>query len=409
MVSQGIQMIGISMALIGWFMVIVVCAMPMWKVTAFVGANIITAQTVWQGMWMNCVVQSTGQMQCKVYDSMLALPQDLQAARAMIIISILTGVFGVILSIAGGKCTNCIEEERSKSKACILAGALFIVSGFLVIIPVSWSAHTIITNFYNPLLIESQRYDLFTMGRIGKEIAGQIISFVGLILVAVTCGIPMWRVTSFIGANIVTGQTIWDGLWMNCVMQSTGQMQCKLNDSVMRLSKDLQAARALVIISLLVGFIGFIITFVGAKCTGCLDKDSSQAKVVIISGCLFIVSAVLVLIPVCWSAAITITDFQSVLTIETQKRELGASIYIGWAAAALLLLGGIILTTSCPPQNPMYGYPGYPPAQVYPYAGPANYGPVYAPSSSQPYTAPGSYAPTKPYGAPTAYSARQYL
>nr|XP_033952856.1 claudin f [Pseudochaenichthys georgianus] len=247
------------------------------------------------------------------------------------------------------------------------------------------------------------------MGRIGKEIAGQIISFVGLILVAVTCGIPMWRVTSFIGANIVTGQTIWDGLWMNCVMQSTGQMQCKLNDSVMRLSKDLQAARALVIISLLVGFIGFIITFVGAKCTGCLDKDSSQAKVVIISGCLFIVSAVLVLIPVCWSAAITITDFQSVLTIETQKRELGASIYIGWAAAALLLLGGIILTTSCPPQNPMYGYPGYPPAQVYPYAGPANYGPVYAPSSSQPYTAPGSYAPTKPYGAPTAYSARQYL
>ncbi|KAK5929901.1 hypothetical protein CgunFtcFv8_011093 [Champsocephalus gunnari] len=247
------------------------------------------------------------------------------------------------------------------------------------------------------------------MGRIGKEIAGQIISFVGLVLVAVTCGIPMWRVTSYIGANIVTGQTIWDGLWMNCVMQSTGQMQCKLNDSVMRLSNDLQAARALVIISLLVGFIGFIITFVGGKCTGCLDKDSSQAKVVIISGCLFILSAVLVLIPVCWSAAITIADFQSVLTIETQKRELGASIYIGWAAAALLLLGGIILTTSCPPQNPMYGYPGYPPAQMYPYAGPANYGPVYVPPSSQPYTAPGSYAPTKPYGAPTAYSARQYL
>ncbi|XP_063762654.1 claudin-3-like [Eleginops maclovinus] len=409
MVSQGIQIIGISMALIGWFMVIVVCAMPMWKVTAFVGANIITAQTVWQGMWMNCVVQSTGQMQCKVYDSMLALPQDLQAARAMIIISILTGVFGVILSIAGGKCTNCIEEERSKSKACILAGVLFIVSGFLCLIPVSWSAHTIITNFYNPLLIESQRPSLFTMGRIGKEIAGQIISFIGLIGVSVTCGIPMWRVTSYIGANIVTGQVIWDGLWMNCVMQSTGQMQCKLNESVMKLSKDLQAARALVIISLLVGFIGFIITFVGAKCTGCLDKDSSKAKVVIMSGCLFIISAVLILIPVCWSAAITITDFQSVLTIETQKREIGASIYIGWASAALLLVGGIILTTSCPPQKPMYGYPGYPPAQMYPYAGPANYGPVYAPPSSQPYTAPGSYIPNKPYAAPTAYSARQYL
>ncbi|XP_068441913.1 uncharacterized protein [Clinocottus analis] len=417
MVSQGIQIIGISIALVGWFMVIVVCALPMWKVTAFIGANIITAQTIWQGMWMNCVVQSTGQMQCKVYDSMLALPQDLQAARAMVIISILTGAFGVILSIAGGKCTNCIEDERAKAKACILAGVLFIISGLLCLIPVSWSANTIIHNFYSPVVVASQRRSLFTMGRIGKEVAGQVISFIGLVGVAVTCGIPMWRVTSFVGANIVTGQTIWDGLWMQCVMQSTGQMQCKLNESVMSLARDLQAARALVIISLIFGFIGFIITFIGAKCTGCLKNDSSKAKVVIIGGCFIIVCAVLVLIPVCWSAAITITDFQNPLTVDSQRREIGASIYIGWASAAVLLIGGITLTTSCPPQKPMYGYPGYPPAPMYPYAGPgvnpppygSAYGPVYAPASSQPYTGTGTYVASKPYAAPTGYSARQYL
>ncbi|XP_039986580.1 claudin-4-like [Xiphias gladius] len=181
MVSQGIQIIGISMAVIGWFMVIVVCALPMWKVTAFIGANIITAQTIWQGMWMNCVVQSTGQMQCKVYDSMLALPQDLQAARAMIIISILTGIFGLVLSIAGGKCTNCIEEERSKAKACILAGILFIVSGLLCLIPVSWSANTIITNFYNPLLIEAQRYELGAALYIGWAAAALLLMGGGLL------------------------------------------------------------------------------------------------------------------------------------------------------------------------------------------------------------------------------------
>ncbi|XP_061136779.1 claudin-4-like [Syngnathus typhle] len=160
MVSQGVQMIGVSMAAVGWLMVIVVCALPMWKVTAFVGANIITAQTIWQGLWMNCVVQSTGQMQCKVYDSMLALEQDLQAARAMIIVSIITGIFGVMLAIVGGKCTNCMEEEASKARAAILAGVLFLVSGLLCLIPVSWSAHVIITNFYNPLVFASQRYEL---------------------------------------------------------------------------------------------------------------------------------------------------------------------------------------------------------------------------------------------------------
>lgn len=251
------------------------------------------------------------------------------------------------------------------------------------------------------------------MGRIGKEVAGQIISFIGLVGVAVTCGIPMWRVTSYIGANIVTGQIVWDGLWMNCVMQSTGQMQCKMNESVMRLSRDLQAARALVIISIVFGAIGFMITFIGAKCTSCLKKESNMAKVVITGGCLIIFAGILILIPVCWSATITITDFQNPITVEAQRREIGASIYIGWASAGLLLIGGIILTTSCPPQQPMYGYPGYGPAPAYPYMGPvakpAIYGPVYAPAPSQPYTGTGSYVPSKQYAPPTTYSAGQYL
>uniref|UniRef100_A0A3Q3B5Y7 Claudin n=1 Tax=Kryptolebias marmoratus TaxID=37003 RepID=A0A3Q3B5Y7_KRYMA len=150
----------IVMAAIGWLLVVVVCGLPMWKVSAFIGANIITAQTIWEGLWMNCVVQSTGQMQCKVYDSVLALPQDLQAARAMIIISILLGIFGVAMSIAGGKCTNCIEVEQSKSKVCIASGVLFVTSGLLCLISVSWSAHTIINNFYNPLLLNAQKYEI---------------------------------------------------------------------------------------------------------------------------------------------------------------------------------------------------------------------------------------------------------
>lgn len=248
------------------------------------------------------------------------------------------------------------------------------------------------------------------MGRIGKETAGQTISFIGLVGVAVTCGVPMWRVTSYIGANIVTGQIVWDGLWMNCVMQSTGQMQCKLNSSILSLTTDLQAARALVVVSLVFGFIGFIISFIGAKCTSCLDKDSSMAKVVIISGCLIIVAGILVLIPVCWSAAYTISDFMNPLTVATQRREIGSAIYVGWASAAILLIGGIILTTSCPPQKQVYGYPGYQPAvHAYSSPNPGTYGPVYAPPSNRPYSATGSYVPSKPYAVPASYPASQYL
>uniref|UniRef100_A0A8C6NN19 Claudin n=1 Tax=Nothobranchius furzeri TaxID=105023 RepID=A0A8C6NN19_NOTFU len=113
MASQGLQILGILLSFIGWLGTIVACALPMWRVTAFVGANIVTAQIIWEGLWMNCVVQSTGQMQCKVYDSLLALPQDLQAARAMVIISIIIGVFGTLMAVVGGKCTNFIQPQHS--------------------------------------------------------------------------------------------------------------------------------------------------------------------------------------------------------------------------------------------------------------------------------------------------------
>uniref|UniRef100_A0A3Q0RK97 Claudin a n=1 Tax=Amphilophus citrinellus TaxID=61819 RepID=A0A3Q0RK97_AMPCI len=138
MASAGFQILGTALCIIGWIGIIVICALPQWKVTAFVGQNIVTAQTTWEGIWMTCVVQSTGQMQCKVYDSMLALPQDLQAARALVVIAILTGIIGIMLALAGGKCTNCsfynpLDAQKRELGASLFigwgAGALLIIGG----------------------------------------------------------------------------------------------------------------------------------------------------------------------------------------------------------------------------------------------------------------------------------------
>ncbi|XP_070684796.1 claudin-4-like [Pempheris klunzingeri] len=160
MTSKGMQMVGCALALIGWIGVIVVCGAPTWRVTAFIGNSIVTSQTIWEGIWMSCVVQSTGQMQCKVYDSMLALGTDLQAARALVVVSIVTGIVGLLIAFAGGKCTNFIPEERAKARASVAAGVVLIISGLLCFIPVSWTASIIIRNFYNPLIVDSQKREL---------------------------------------------------------------------------------------------------------------------------------------------------------------------------------------------------------------------------------------------------------
>ncbi|CAM9298258.1 unnamed protein product [Lampetra planeri] len=135
---------------------------------------------------MNCVVQSTGQMQCKVYDSMLALPQDLQAARAMaaralVVIAIIVCVFGILLGIVGGKCTNFVEEERQKCKVAIAGGIVFIIASLLVLIPVCWTANTIIRDFYNPVMINAQRRELGASLYIGWGSAGLLFLGGGLL------------------------------------------------------------------------------------------------------------------------------------------------------------------------------------------------------------------------------------
>lgn len=181
MVSAALQMLGTALCIIGWIGTIIVCALPQWKVTAFIGQNIVTAQTNWEGIWMSCVVQSTGQMQCKVYDSMLALSSDLQAARALIIIAILVGIFGILLAIAGGKCTNCVEDEGPKAKIGVTSGVVFIIAGVMCLIPVCWTANTVIRDFYNPLLMSSQKMELGASLFIGWGSAGLLILGGGLL------------------------------------------------------------------------------------------------------------------------------------------------------------------------------------------------------------------------------------
>lgn len=191
----------------------------------------------------------------------------------------------------------------------------------------------------------------------GLEIGGLFLGVIGWILAIVCCALPMWRVSAFIGANIVTAQTIWEGLWMNCVVQSTGQMQCKVYDSLLALQQDLQAARAMTVISIILGVLGLLIAIMGAKCTNCIEDEASKAKVVIIAGVFFVIAGILMLIPVSWSADRVIKDFYNPIAVASQKRELGSALYIGWASAALLLLGGAMLCCNCPPREPRYKPP----------------------------------------------------
>ncbi|XP_061559441.1 claudin-4 [Phycodurus eques] len=179
------------------------------------------------------------------------------------------------------------------------------------------------------------------------QTAGVMLGLLGLLGTGLVCGLPAWKVSAFVGADIVTAQVFWEGLWMNCVIQSTGHTQCKAYDSVLALPRDLRASRALVCVSLAVGALALGLSVLGARCTSFLRHDwPTKNNVGLSAGAAFVAAGVLCLVPVSLSARAIVVGFFDPLPSEERRGELGAAIYVGWASGALLVIGGALVCSA---------------------------------------------------------------
>ncbi|XP_041034592.1 claudin-1-like [Carcharodon carcharias] len=160
MANSGLQLMGFALAFLGWIGIITSTALPQWKTSSYAGENIVTAQSIYEGLWISCVSQSTGQVQCKVYDSMLKLDSTLQATRALMIISILLGTLAILIASAGMKCTTCFGDDKAKKgKVATVGGVMFLISGLAALVATAWYGNNIAKEFYNPFTPTNSRFE----------------------------------------------------------------------------------------------------------------------------------------------------------------------------------------------------------------------------------------------------------
>lgn len=186
MANSGLQILGFALALLGVIGLIIGTILPQWKMSAFVGSNIITAVSMYEGLWMSCAFQSTGQIQCKVYDSMLQLNSALQATRALMIVSIIVVVAGLGAACMGMKCTNCGGDDKVKKAKIAMTGGIIVLLGALCgIIACSWFAHDIVRAFYDPFTPVNTRYEFGSAIFIAW--AGAFLAIIGGAMLASSC------------------------------------------------------------------------------------------------------------------------------------------------------------------------------------------------------------------------------
>ncbi|XP_017536969.1 claudin-4-like [Pygocentrus nattereri] len=195
------------------------------------------------------------------------------------------------------------------------------------------------------------------------EILAMVLGAIGLVGVITVTALPMWKVTAFIGANLIVMETQWEGLWMVCVRQADINMQCKVYDSLLILPPDIQAARGLMCVAIVLATLGILVSACGLRQTIWWQDHGQGKKVALVGGaCLFLASALATLIPVCWTTNTIVRDFYNPNVMESRKREIGQSLYIGYATAMVLLVAGVILIFRCQKGHNEEEEGGYAPA-----------------------------------------------
>ncbi|XP_047450396.1 claudin 15-like b [Mugil cephalus] len=178
------------------------------------------------------------------------------------------------------------------------------------------------------------------------QVMGLVLGLVSWCFQSSCTSSQVWKVRSQ-GESVSNSQWQFEGLWMSCAATSLGSVQCSRFKTVLGLSAHLQACRALMILSLIVGFAAIIASVLGLKCTK-IGRTSEQVKdqIALSGGVMFILSGVLTLSAVSWYAARVIQDFYNPF-YGGMRFELGTGLYLGWTAASLAVVGGAMLCTSC--------------------------------------------------------------
>lgn len=174
------------------------------------------------------------------------------------------------------------------------------------------------------------------------ELAALAVGLAGWLCSVLTRCLALWKVSGTVDNSTATLPAYWDGVWLewdHWDLAQDGSLHCSFYQSLMSLSGSFRTWRALIMAAIGVG--GFAAAIGGAG----LIWFPKRGQVKVFSGSLFVVSGILLLVPTAWTCHHTSQPLEGALLL---RRDWGPALYLGWISFALMLAGGVFLTTRCP-------------------------------------------------------------
>nr|XP_033798794.1 claudin-8-like [Geotrypetes seraphini] len=180
------------------------------------------------------------------------------------------------------------------------------------------------------------------------QIIGLVLGGVGMILSNVVTGMPQWRVSVMAEGNLTAKgvderwATRWEGLWSTCVKRQDVGLQCSSYTSLGSLTADLKAGRVLMSFAVGLTVLACVTALVGVLYSQCC-KSYGKNCLLLTAGVTYVLAALLVLIPLTWTASNIMQEAYGPLCKGALRVETGEAIFLGWPTVLLLFVSGAIL------------------------------------------------------------------
>ncbi|KAG7277796.1 hypothetical protein CRUP_026097 [Coryphaenoides rupestris] len=149
MSSVCLKFLGVALCVAGTLLLVIVCVLPMWTVTAITERTIVTSVRFWHGLWMSCAASTAGERRCAHYDDLHSMGHHMHAQRALVVIAVVLSSAALSVTVAGAQHTNCVGDESTKARLVRAGGVLHVASAVVVFVPLCWVAVAVTRDFHD--------------------------------------------------------------------------------------------------------------------------------------------------------------------------------------------------------------------------------------------------------------------
>uniref|UniRef100_A0A3Q4APV5 Claudin n=1 Tax=Mola mola TaxID=94237 RepID=A0A3Q4APV5_MOLML len=138
--EQRLELVALGLAATGWLCAILTRCLALWEVSGALDNTTASLPAYWDGVWLewdHWDLAHDGTLHCSFYKSLLSLSGSFRTWRALILTAVGAGGFAAVIGASG------VVWFPTRGQIKVVSGALFVLSGILLLIPTAWTIFTL--------------------------------------------------------------------------------------------------------------------------------------------------------------------------------------------------------------------------------------------------------------------------